>query len=242
MKLGNIQFLNTFKSLCKTKGVGLSTACKEAGLDQSAYTRWEDSCPAYKTLEKLSIYFNVSINYLLGENENDGISPKNEGLTADEIEILIDFRKLSPVGKRFAIERVQHLVSLETANELAVRTTTIKHSVFKVSAGTGQSLLDNDWEEISIPDTPMSRRADYALTINGDSMQPDYNDGDIVLVREQPAVNVGEVGIYTLRDKGYIKKFGGDRLISLNKKYDDIILSDYDMDDIRCCGLVIGKI
>lgn len=240
MKLGNIQFLNTFKSLCKTKGVGLSTACKEAGLDQSAYTRWEDSCPAYKTLEKLSTYFNVSINYLLGENENDGISPKNEGLTADEIEILTDFRRLSPTGRRFAIERVQHLVTLETVNELSARTIQIKHYVFKVSAGRGELLLDNEWEEISILDTPTSRRADFCLTITGNSMQPEYNDGDVVLVKAQSDIDIGQIGIFVQGDKGYIKEKGKDRLISLNPEYPDIIPSEYD--NLTCRGLVIGKI
>ena len=73
-------------------------------------------------------------------------------------------------------------------------------------------------------------------------MEPVYYDGDIVLVKSQPAIDNGEIGIFIIEDNGYIKKYGGDKLISLNAKYDDIMFSDYDPDDIRCMGLVIGRI
>lgn len=73
-------------------------------------------------------------------------------------------------------------------------------------------------------------------------MLPKFEDGDRVLVREQPSVNIGDICIYILAGDGYIKKFGGDRLISLNKDYDDILLKDFDLDDIICRGLVIGKV
>lgn len=73
-------------------------------------------------------------------------------------------------------------------------------------------------------------------------MEPIYYDGNIVLVKEQSSVNLGEIGIFTIEGSGYIKKFGGDRLISLNAEYDDIMFADYDPEDIRCNGLVIGRV
>ncbi|MDE7193877.1 MAG: S24 family peptidase, partial [Oscillospiraceae bacterium] len=85
-----------------------------------------------------------------------------------------------------------------------------------------------------------TRRADFALTIQGDSMEPVYHDGDIVLVKQQDAVDVGQIGIFVLNAAGYIKKNGGDRLISLNEKYDDILIEEYD--DCRCVGKVIGRV
>lgn len=73
-------------------------------------------------------------------------------------------------------------------------------------------------------------------------MEPVYFDGDIVLIEEQAAIDVGEIGIFTVDGKGYIKKYGGDRLISLNTAYDDIVFSAHDDDRIRCVGKVIGRI
>lgn len=119
----------------------------------------------------------------------------------------------------------------------------IRHSIYKVSAGTGYDLDDGDqWDTIEIPDTPEANKADFALTISGDSMEPVYYNGDIVLVRSQSAVDNGEIGIFIVEDNGYIKKYGGDRLISLNAAYDDIMFSDYNPEDIRCMGLVIGRV
>ena len=117
----------------------------------------------------------------------------------------------------------------------------IRHSVYKVSAGCGFELWEGDnWETIEISDTPEARRADYALTISGDSMEPVYYDGDIVLVREQETIEMGQIGIFILDGSGYIKKYCGDHLVSLNEDYDDIPLSDYE--DVRCSGRVIGRV
>ncbi len=73
-------------------------------------------------------------------------------------------------------------------------------------------------------------------------MEPIYFDVDIVLVKEQPSVDLGQIGIFSIDDNGYIKKFGGDRLISLNAEYDDIEFSNYDEERIQCFGKVIGRV
>ena len=117
----------------------------------------------------------------------------------------------------------------------------IKHSIYKVSAGSGFMLDGNDtWDTVSVLDTEEARQADFALTISGDSMEPIYYDGDIVLIEECDALDEGEVGIYIVNGDGYIKKYGGDRLISLNEKYKDIKFSKYDT--IKCVGRVIGRV
>lgn len=82
--------------------------------------------------------------------------------------------------------------------------------MYKVSAGCGFELDEGDnWETIEISDTPEARRADYALTISGSSMEPVYYDGDIVLVKEQETVEMGQIGIFILDGSGYIKKYCG---------------------------------
>ena len=60
----------------------------------------------------------------------------------------------------------------------------IRSSLYRVSAGTGVLLDDDAWEEIQVPDTEEAQKADFALRIAGDSMEPIYHDGDIVLVRK----------------------------------------------------------
>ena len=71
-------------------------------------------------------------------------------------------------------------------------------------------------------------------------MEPKYHSGEYVFVKKQDAVDLGQICIYYIDGKGYMKKYGGDRLISLNSKYDDILFSQYDIDEISCFGLVLG--
>lgn len=123
-----------------------------------------------------------------------------------------------------------------------IKTVPIKCSIHKVSAGEGYYLDDDTWKTIHAPDTPVARKADFALEIEGDSMEPKYSDGDIVFVIQTPAVDEGNIAIYAVNNKGYIKRYEGDRLVSLNPKYDDIMFCDYDPDEIYCLGLVIGKV
>ena len=109
-----------------------------------------------------------------------------------------------------------------------------------VSAGTGEFLDEADGDEISIPDNVRTRTADYALRISGNSMEPKYRDGDIVLVEECDSIEVGELGIFVLDGNGFFKVFGSDRLISLNSDYGPIMLKDFE--NVNCCGRVIGKL
>lgn len=95
-----------------------------------------------------------------------------------------------------------------------------------VSAGTGIYLYDDYAEQIRVVADEETVRANYALRVAGDSMEPRFYDGDIVLVETQPSVEIGEVGIFIYDGEAYIKKFGGDRLISLNPKYKDIMITD----------------
>ena len=113
-----------------------------------------------------------------------------------------------------------------------------------VSAGLGVDLLaqDGDPETISVPATPTTRRADFSVLVAGDSMEPMFSDGDIVLVEQEQEQEVpeGQVGIFAVNGAGYIKKAGRRKLISANKKYDDISIGPDD--SVRCFGLVIGKL
>ena len=110
-----------------------------------------------------------------------------------------------------------------------------------VSAGIGEFLADSTRvEDILIPDDPRTAEADYALRINGDSMEPKYHSGDVILIQTTDTVEEGELGVFVLDGSGYFKRYGGDHLISLNPKYPPIPLKDFE--DVACCGRVVGKL
>lgn len=204
----------------------------------------------YDVAKLPSINFDNTINEsqeLTVENALDALDQTNTllrkaSIELSEIDHINKYRALDAYGK----QAVDSILEIEynrcTSNvEPEEKTIEIKHSCYKVSAGSGVTLgSGDDWETISIPDTPEARKADYALTIYGNSMEPVYFDGDIVLIKAQEAIDIGEIGIYTINGEGYIKKYGGDRLISLNANYDDIFFDDNDT--VKCRGKVIGRI
>jgi len=108
----------------------------------------------------------------------------------------------------------------------------------KASAGSGFELDHEKMHPWKVLYNELTRKADFCLEIEGNSMEPKFHSGDIILVREQPAVDVGEIGLFIINGKGYVKKLGKDRLISTNPDVDDVYLHEYD--DIRCCGKVLG--
>ena len=100
--------------------------------------------------------------------------------------------------------------------------------------------LTEDYSTVTVTDTERTRTADFALRISGDSMEPRFHDGDVVLVEDTDSVDVGEFGIFVLDGNGYFKKYGGDRLVSLIPDYGDILLRGYT--EMVCCGRVVGRL
>lgn len=93
-------------------------------------------------------------------------------------------------------------------------------------------------KRIEIPAIPEYRKADYAIGINGNSMEPVYHDGDTLLVEMTDRVEIGEIGIFLVNGESYVKERGEDELRSLNPKSKNIPLNE----DARCLGRVIGKL
>ncbi len=107
------------------------------------------------------------------------------------------------------------------------------------SAGTGQVIFDDTAvDRIEIPDIPKYKRVSYAIGVNGHSMEPLYYDGDILLIEPTCEVEVGEIGIFIVDGQAYVKKLGIGELISLNKGYGNIPLTEYS----NCMGRVVDKL
>ncbi len=99
-------------------------------------------------------------------------------------------------------ERDETLAELQTPTvqdveeEPEERYLKINCSTYRVSVGIGFELgEDDELYEIDVPDTAEARNADFALQIKGNSMEPIYFDRDIILVKEQPSVDFGQIGI-----------------------------------------------
>ncbi len=94
-----------------------------------------------------------------------------------------------------------------------------------VKAGIPMTAIENivDYEEISKDEAAKGEH--FALIVRGDSMEPRFSDGDVVIVRKQETVENGETAVVLINgDEATVKKFykneSGIKLISTNPKYD----------------------
>lgn len=113
------------------------------------------------------------------------------------------------------------------------------------AAGLGNYLDDPDYHMEYYPEDVIHPYADFGVLIDGDSMEPKVHDGGTVFVEAMQSIEPGQIGIFVLNGKSYCKKLAVDhgkrqiRLVSLNKKYEDIIVGEFD--SFRTLGRVRGQ-
>ena len=112
------------------------------------------------------------------------------------------------------------------------------------SAGTGE-FIDNDYHQIIEVSPNVPDNADFGIRIHGDSMNPLFENGDIVWVRRTSELQEGDIGIFYLDGEAYCKKihFVNNKkesqlqLVSLNPAYKPIDVSANS--DFRIYGRVL---
>lgn len=140
-------------------------------------------------------------------------------------------------------EQQEHIDQLEQriVTELVHRIAVPLYDKF-ASAGSGAYLFDDiPTDMIEVEDTPTARKADFVIGVNGNSMEPDFYDGDKVFIKKTSDLNIGDIGIFLKGENCYIKELGVDRLISHNPdkdRYPDVQADE----DVRLIGKVIGKV
>ena len=254
IKLLKSQKKITNEQLSAMTGIPLGTLSKLlAGMSDS---------PKLSNIIAICGALDCSVEYIVsGTPENT----HNYTLSAGEIRVIEQYRRLDAWGRNL-VETVLAKAEAHTApmaaepeekparilqpirlgnryaEEQRVRSGKRNIRLFElpVSAGVGVYLDEERAESISIPNSDKTAEADYALRISGNSMEPKYHNGDILLVQHADGVEVGELGIFLLDGCGFFKVYGGDRLLSLNPDYAPILLKDFD--DIQCKGRVIGRL
>lgn len=120
--------------------------------------------------------------------------------------------------------------------------------VGRVAAGNPILAIENSDEYIII-DTRINRVNEnslneyFALEVSGHSMEPTIHDGEIVLVRRQPIIELGEIGVFRCNnDEATIKRFAKEGskvyLIPDNKQFP---VQEYTQDCV-CIGKVLQSI
>lgn len=214
-------------NLRNSHGYTQDDLAKLLGYSKQTISNWETGLktPRMGAIQKLADIFKVNKSYII-----DGV--KNPDKLFSIYEQLNDERKNNVYNyANDQLEEQNKVVQMPTTNTVGV--------YGAVSAGTGEYLTDNQPEEVDYNGTVPEH--DFAVTVNGDSMTPLFDDKQIIFVKKEQEARSGQIVIADYDGQAYVKKFVADdngcRLVSLNKKYNDMPVNE--QHEFSIFGIVI---
>lgn len=224
----------------KQRGITQKELAKEVGISASTMTDYMKlrSAPSFGVIQKLADYFGVrksDIDTTFKEESTDSLPDTSDFLTQQITDNVV---QLSVENKKIVLRTSEDLLN-EQKNEEKTKINEVSEviSLYQVEVVSetaaasgfnyGFGYDDTDRETIEVDEQPP--RHDIATKVSGDSMQPDYQDGDILYLIDKGLTTYnGDLAVIAYGDRSYFKKIytenGRLRLVSLNDKYEDIIL------------------
>lgn len=231
---------------------------EKLGMSQQMIAQYENGerNPKLETLKRIAVVLNVSLLDLgiitdelkqaLTELNQQGVTQYIHGATVEVSEIINSLENLNNLGQQKILAYTKDLSRIpeyqkEPTSAPESKIIVLPYFRAGASAGSGIFILGNEAEdEIELPDLPEYEAADFAIDVNGDSMEPDFSHEDIALVQQDAELFPGDIGVFVVNSNAFIKELGENELISRNKDYKNIPI--HEGDNIVCMGKVIGKV
>jgi repressor LexA len=244
MKVENKEiFANNLSFYMEKKGVDRNTLCADLNLKYTTVRDWLKGItyPRIGKIELLANYFNINKSDLI-ENKATTTQPSDSLLEAITNTVV----QLTPPNQKIVLRTSEELLESQKneeetqPNEVseAIQLYSYDYYDHPASAGTGQYLNDVQVERIELP---VDIDADFVIPIKGDSMAPDYQDGDLVFIQTSVDLNDGVIGVFNYNGDAYIKQLVIDKdqayLHSLNPEYKDMPITPDT--DFRIIGEVV---
>lgn len=217
------QFSEKLCAIRKQKGVSqkqLATLLNSRGVSvtNQAVSKWESGASLPSAIQFLLICDVLEVTDIGGAfngKTNELFSGLNEEGRARVIEYA-DF--------------IRNSGRYDDENAPAPRGTKIRTlPVYDLSdAGEGLFLDRADYEPTRVG-SEVPYTANFGVRVEGDSMLPNYKDGDIVWLEQMSKLEHGETGVFVYDGKAYFKRLrdrvGGVRLQSIDANYPDVIVA-----------------
>lgn len=199
-------------------GMEQKALAQAVGVSANAISNWENgrSRPDVNLLPVICETLHITLYDLFG------LPVPKVGNTERDQQLLASFHKLT-TGHKVAVENmIENLIyaqKLESFRE--VRQLLLVDR--PLAAGVGDPTeFEEETEPIFVYASDDADRADYVFKVNGDSMLPDFHDGDMVFVQSLPLgshLSFGEIGAFITGNEMFIKEYEEDGLHSLNPSY-----------------------
>lgn len=233
------------KELREALNLTQAELAKQTGLSYPSIVAYENGNrePNARAMAVLEKFFGVTGEYLLriaDENIPNSEVPSTSlpcTLKSEFSDIISLYSGLDQRGKATVLNclREQNRLSNLSIEPEKPHIIQLRVSEQAASAGTGIYLGPDAFSDCRVVENALTLRADFAVPISGNSMEPQFRHGDLALVSAEVA-EIGDIAVVLLQGEGYIKKLGKYELLSLNPDYDPI---PYD-ETLRVCGKVIG--
>ncbi|MGW7932404.1 helix-turn-helix domain-containing protein [Staphylococcus xylosus] len=228
-------FPKRLKTLRKSRNITLEELSKSVGTTKVTLSRYEngDRSPKLEIVALLAKYFDVEMTWLSGVDESE--PPYTSNILTQITKAsskLIEPRQnkvLNFATKQLQQQEKSNVSSLE---EYRNRKKVPFPSYRATGAGIGEELYDDILsEEVYFYEDEIPDTADFCIFVNGDSMEPALRQGTYCFIQNIQQLKDGLVALVIYDGTVLIKKIALDekevRLVSLNPKYDDIIVKDH---------------
>lgn len=188
------------------------------GVSANAISNWENgrSRPDVNLLPAICDTLHITLNDLFALP-----APAVRNTERDQ-QLLDRFHRLN-AGHKIAMEKMADslLYAQKVENHREVRQLRLMDR--PLAAGIGDPTeYEEESEPIFVYASDDADRADYVFRVNGDSMTPDFKDGDMVFVQSLPIgsrMSYGDIGAFIVGNEMYIKEYEEDGLHSINPNY-----------------------
>ena len=232
---------NQIKTFRKSAGFTQDELAKRLNTTKQTISRYEkgDRKANQDMLFELCDIFGVSIDDFFPSQNETLQSPTTSSIQTiyDELNPPRQVKVLN-YAKRELNEQKNEEETKENEVSEVIQLYSYDYYDHPASAGTGQYLNDVRVERIELP---VDIDADFVIPIKGDSMEPDYHDGDLVFIQTSVDLNDGVIGVFNYNGDAYIKQLVIDKdqayLHSLNSAYKDMPITPET--DFRIIGEVV---
>lgn len=235
---------NQIKTFRKSAGFTQDELAKRLNTTKQTISRYEkgERKANQDMLFKLCDIFNVSIDDFFPVVSKNAVESTNS--IPDEPDLLTQqitdkVVQLTTQNKKIVLRTSEELLE---SQEREVDEERFEYHVFeKLSAGTGYGYAEDRNYDTVYFEKDITH--DLASWVYGDSMEPDFADGSVALIKDTGWDYDGAIYAVDWDGQSYIKKVykekDGLRLVSLNDKYDDKFARWEE--DPRIIGKVVGN-
>lgn len=232
---------NQIKTFRKSAGFTQDELAKRLNTTKQTISRYEkgDRKANQDMLFELCDIFGVSIDDFFPSQNETLQSPTTSPIQTiyDQLHKPRQAKVLTYAERQLNEQRNEENTKINEVSEV-IQLYSYDYYDHPASAGTGQYLNDVRVERIELP---VDVDADFVIPIKGDSMEPDYQDGDLVFIQTSVDLNDGVIGVFNYNGDAYIKQLVIDKdqayLHSLNPAYKDMPITPDT--DFRIIGEVV---